>query len=195
MMKNLLRFLHICHVVKSSQDWSVAAHRAACMPHPGDTERDFKRILLQLGDHTRYYRCAPSLNPQTSSCQLCNIHLKVLLCCSYDEACGWGQTCIGYLKVLGLPQPRCSYLKAPIEPLSACHHLFSMWLMSPQASLGLHYLRVYCGNVRTFLCVERVAQIDGQRSNCDLAHFHFQHRFTWYKDGRGLLSLSRGGKK
>lgn len=49
--------------------------------------------------------------------------------------------------------------------------------------MGLHYLCVYCGNVRTSLCGERASQIDGQRSNCDLADFHSYHidRFTWYR--------------
>lgn len=94
-----------------------------------------------------------------------------------DEGCGWGQTWAGYHKGFGtratssglylrLEAPDCS------ELLSPCHHLFSPWLMSPQASLGLHYPCVYCGNVRTSLCGERVSQIDGQRSNCDLADFH-----------------------
>lgn len=90
----------------------------------------------------------------------------------------WSKTftyCIGswryIMSTLSIPRTEGTHQSL----LSACHHLFSVWLMSPQASLGLHYLCVYCGNARTFPCVERVAQIDGQRSNCDLAHFRFEH--------------------
>lgn len=115
-----------------------------------------------------------------------------------DEGCGRGQTWVGYHKGFGtratssglylrLEAPNCS------ELLSPCHHLYSPWLMSPLASLGLHYPCVYCGNVRTSPCGELLLRLMGRGLTVTWLTFTLTltDRFTWYGH-EALVHYGRG---
>ncbi|KAK2920277.1 hypothetical protein Q8A73_002481 [Channa argus] len=128
-----------------------------------------------------------------------------LSCCSQTSSFSTliflGKNCAFALGMLGEPQMQhWAFLPSPCDGgmwlrTDLCQIPQRIWhwryLSGPiPASLGLHYLCVYCENVRTSLCGERASQIDGQRSSRDLADFHSYHIDRFIRQWHGALYSS-----